>query len=90
MNRVAKTLLNLMRIEVLLGIGLVLWVFSLEVRAEGYPQLSQLSQITSPQNPAVASPEQLGMPIVFMITTLPAKLRITTCRTTHLLYRSIL
>ena len=26
MNRVAKTLLNVMRIEVLLGIGLVLWV----------------------------------------------------------------
>ena len=34
MNRVAKTLLNVMRIEVSLGIGLVLWVFSLEVRAE--------------------------------------------------------
>ncbi|MDB2380580.1 hypothetical protein N9W12_06835 [Luminiphilus sp.] len=29
MNRVAKTLLNLMRIEVLLGIGLVLWVTSI-------------------------------------------------------------
>jgi hypothetical protein len=29
MNRVAKTLLNVMRIEVLLGIGLVLWVTAL-------------------------------------------------------------
>ena len=29
MNRVAKTLLNVMRIEVLLGIGLVLWVTSI-------------------------------------------------------------
>ena len=34
MNQVAKTLLNLMRIEVLLGIGLVLWVFSIEVKAQ--------------------------------------------------------
>ena len=90
MNRVAKTLFSMMRIQVLLGIGLVLWVMSIEAQAEGYPPLSQLSQLPSPQNPAVASPEQLGMPIVFMITTLPAKLRITTCRTTHLLYRSIL
>ena len=30
MNRVARTFLNLMRIEVLLGIGLVLWVLSVE------------------------------------------------------------
>lgn len=29
MNRMAKTLLNLMRIEVLLGIGLVLWLTAL-------------------------------------------------------------
>ena len=34
MNRVAKALLNVMRIEVLLGIGLVLWVFSIEVKAQ--------------------------------------------------------
>tara|TARA_A100001015_G_scaffold167857_1_gene186578 strand:+ start:318 stop:827 length:510 start_codon:yes stop_codon:yes gene_type:complete len=34
MNHIAKTLLNVMRIEVLLGIGLVAWVFSLEARAE--------------------------------------------------------
>jgi|SaaInlStandDraft_1057018.scaffolds.fasta_scaffold40967_2 hypothetical protein len=34
MNRVTKTLLNVMRIEVLLGIGLVLWALSVEVRAE--------------------------------------------------------
>lgn len=33
MNRVARKLLNVMRIEVLLGIGLVMWVFSLEARA---------------------------------------------------------
>ena len=39
MNRVAKTLLNVMRIEALLGIGLVLWVFSLELRAESYTPL---------------------------------------------------
>ena len=36
MNRVARTLLNVMRIEVLLGIGLVMWVFSLEARADRY------------------------------------------------------
>lgn len=36
MNRVARTLLNVMRIEVLLGIGLVMWVFSLEANAEIY------------------------------------------------------
>ena len=36
MNRVARTLLNIMRIEVLLGIGLVMWVFSLEARADRY------------------------------------------------------
>ena len=34
MNRLATTLLNVMRIEVLLGIGLVLWVMSIEARAE--------------------------------------------------------
>lgn len=34
MNRVAKTLLSLMHIEVLFGIGLVLWVMSIEARAE--------------------------------------------------------
>lgn len=34
MGRVARALLNIMRIEVLLGIGLVMWVFSLESRAE--------------------------------------------------------
>ena len=34
MNRVVRTLLNLMRIEVLLGIGLVMWVFSLEAQAQ--------------------------------------------------------
>ena len=39
MNLVAKKLYNVMRIEVLLGIGLVLWVFSLELRAENYTPL---------------------------------------------------
>ena len=39
MNRGAKTLLNVMRIEVMLGIGLLLWVFSLELRAESYTPL---------------------------------------------------
>jgi hypothetical protein len=34
MTLVAKILLNLMRIEVLLGIGLVLWVFSVEAKAQ--------------------------------------------------------
>ena len=34
MNRVAKTLLSLMHIEVLFGIGLVFWVMSIEARAE--------------------------------------------------------
>ena len=34
MNYIARTLLNVIRIEVLLGIGLVAWVFSLEARAE--------------------------------------------------------
>lgn len=34
MNRVARTFLNLMRIEVLLGIGLVLWVFSIEAKSQ--------------------------------------------------------
>lgn len=34
MNRVARTLLNVMRIEVLLGIGLVMWVISLEATAQ--------------------------------------------------------
>lgn len=33
MNRVARTILNVVRIEVLLGIGLVMWVFSLEAQA---------------------------------------------------------
>ncbi len=33
MNRVTKTLLKVMRIEVLLGIGLVMWVFSIEAAA---------------------------------------------------------
>jgi len=33
LNRVAKTLLNVMRIEVLLAVGLVLWIFSLEAKA---------------------------------------------------------
>ncbi|MDB2659308.1 hypothetical protein N9Y62_02090 [Luminiphilus sp.] len=46
MNRVAKTLLNLMRIEVLLGIGLVLWVFSLEVRAEEPAPKPEAAQIS--------------------------------------------
>ena len=39
MNRIANTLLNVTRIEALLGIGLVLWVFSLELRAENYVPL---------------------------------------------------
>ena len=34
MNREAKTLLNLMRIEALLGFALVLWVFSLEAKSQ--------------------------------------------------------
>lgn len=34
MNRVARTFLNLMRVEVLLGVGLVLWVFSIEAKAQ--------------------------------------------------------
>ena len=34
MNSIGKALLNVMRIEVLLGIGLVLWVMSIEARAE--------------------------------------------------------
>ncbi len=38
-NLVTRTLLNLMRIEVLLGIGLALWVFSLELYAENYTSL---------------------------------------------------
>ena len=33
-NQVTRTLLNLMRIEVLLGIGLVLWVFSIEAKPQ--------------------------------------------------------
>lgn len=36
MNRIAKLLLNVIRVEVLLGIGLVMWVFSLEAIAESY------------------------------------------------------
>jgi hypothetical protein len=55
MNSTGKALLNVMRIEVLLGVGLMLWVMSSEARAEGYPPLSQLSQLPSPQNPAVAT-----------------------------------
>ena len=39
MNKVKRTLLNVMRLEVLLGLGLVLWVFSLELRAENYAPL---------------------------------------------------
>ena len=35
LNKMARTLLSLMRIEVLLGIGLVLWVISLEATAQG-------------------------------------------------------
>ena len=31
MNRIATTLLKVMRIEVLLGIGLVLWVMNIEI-----------------------------------------------------------
>lgn len=34
MGRVAKALLNVMRIEVLLGIGLVMWVISIEATAQ--------------------------------------------------------
>ena len=34
MNRIATTLLNVMHIEISLAIGLVLWSFSLETRAE--------------------------------------------------------
>ena len=43
MNQVAKTIRNVMRIEVLLGIGLVMWVFSLEVRATNYTPINHLS-----------------------------------------------
>ena len=39
MNKVNRTLLNVMRLEVLFGLGLVLWVFSLELRAENYTPL---------------------------------------------------
>ena len=42
MNHIAKTLLNVMRIEVLLGIGLVAWVFSLEARSAPEPNSGQL------------------------------------------------
>ena len=34
MNQVAKTFLNVMRIEVLLAIGLLIWVMSIEVKAD--------------------------------------------------------
>ena len=34
MNKVHRTLLNVMRIEVLLSLGLVMWVMSIEARAE--------------------------------------------------------
>ncbi len=33
MTRVARTFLNVMRIEVLLSLGLVLWVMSIEAQA---------------------------------------------------------
>ena len=46
MNQVAKTLLNLMRIEVLLGIGLVLWIMSIEVRAEEPASKTETTQIS--------------------------------------------
>ena len=36
MNRVARTILNVMRIEVLLGIGLMMWVFSFDANAQDY------------------------------------------------------
>ena len=36
MNLVARTLLNVMRIEVLLAIGLVMWGLSLDARADTY------------------------------------------------------
>ena len=39
MNRVTRTLLHVMRIEVMLGIGLALWVVSIELRAENYTPL---------------------------------------------------
>ena len=39
MNRVTRTLLQVMRIEVMLGIGLALWVVSIELRAENYTPL---------------------------------------------------
>ena len=34
MNRVVRTFLDVMRIEVLLGIGLVFWVLNVEEKAE--------------------------------------------------------
>ena len=40
MNRATKVLLNIMRIEVLLGIGLVLWVFSIEAKSQELVELS--------------------------------------------------
>ena len=42
MNHIAKTLLNVMRIEVLLGIGLVAWVFSLEARSAPATELLEV------------------------------------------------
>ena len=42
MNHIAKTLLNVMRIEVLLGIGLVVWVFSLEARSAPATELLEV------------------------------------------------
>ena len=46
MKQITRTLLNVMRIEVLLGIGLVLWVFSLEVRAEEPAPKTEAAQIS--------------------------------------------
>ena len=48
MNRFARTLLNLMRIEVLLGIGLVMWVISIEATAQDQSaEMSDVQVITS-------------------------------------------
>ena len=43
MNSTGKALLNVMRIEVLLGIGLVMWVFSIEVHATNYTPINHPS-----------------------------------------------
>lgn len=48
MNRVTRTLLNVMRIEVLLGIGLVFWVISLEaIGREFCPWTEQEASVLS-------------------------------------------